>query len=71
LCRKGVLVKMIKRGQDPRYDIPVVGPRTLDLMKGAGLTCLAVQAGWTIIMSPDEFSSAAKRYDIAVTGINY
>jgi DUF1009 family protein len=71
LCRKGVLVKMIKRGQDSRFDIPVVGPQTLRLMKRAGLSCLAVHAGHTIIMSADEFAAAAREYDIAVTGIDY
>jgi len=71
LCRKGVLVKMIKQGQDPRFDIPVIGPDTLRLMKKAGLTCLAVHAGWTLIVSPDEFAAVAREYDLAVTGIDY
>ncbi|MDR1966748.1 MAG: UDP-2,3-diacylglucosamine diphosphatase LpxI [Synergistaceae bacterium] len=71
LCRRGVLVKMIKQGQDARFDIPVVGPETLRLMKKAGLTCLAVHAGWTIVMSPDEFAATAREHDIAVAGIDY
>jgi DUF1009 family protein len=71
LCRKGVLVKMIKPGQDARFDIPIVGPQTLHLMGKAGLTCLAVQSGHTIVMSPGEFSEAAREYDIAVVGIDY
>jgi DUF1009 family protein len=70
-CRRGVLVKMIKHGQDPRFDIPVVGPETLRLMKKAGLTCLAVHAGWTLIMSPDEFAAVARENDQAVVGIDY
>jgi DUF1009 family protein len=71
LCKKGVLVKMIKPGQDTRFDIPVVGPQTLHLMKRAGLTCLAVHAGCTLIMSSREFALAAREYDIAVLGIDY
>jgi DUF1009 family protein len=71
LCRSGVLVKMMKRGQDPRYDIPTVGPKTLDLMSSAGLTCLAIQTGWTLILSPDEFASAAEARNISVVGIDY
>jgi DUF1009 family protein len=71
LCKRGVLVKMIKPGQDTRFDIPVVGAQTLHLMKGAGLTCLAVHAGHTLIMSPGEFALAARKYDIAVVGIDY
>jgi DUF1009 family protein len=71
LCRKGVLVKMLKPGQDPRFDIPVVGTNTLHLMKRAGLTCLAVHGGRTIIMARDEFAAVAREHGIAVTGIDY
>ena len=71
LCRKGVLIKMIKPGQDTRFDIPVVGPDTLRLMKRAGLTCIAIHAGQTIILSRDEFAAAAREYDIAVTGTDF
>ncbi|MDR1481846.1 MAG: UDP-2,3-diacylglucosamine diphosphatase LpxI [Synergistaceae bacterium] len=71
ICGSGVLVKMIKLGQDSRYDIPVVGPSTLNLMSRAGLTCLAVHSGWTLILSPGEFSSVAASSDISVVGVNY
>jgi DUF1009 family protein len=70
LCKKGVLVKIIKPGQDVRFDIPVVGPQTLRLMKRAGLACLAVHAGHTLVMSPDEFAASAMELGIAVTGID-
>jgi DUF1009 family protein len=71
LCRGGVLVKMMKRGQDARYDIPIVGPRTLQIMAKANLTCLAIQAGWTLTLSADEFSRAADELGISVIGIDY
>ncbi|MDR3165161.1 MAG: UDP-2,3-diacylglucosamine diphosphatase LpxI [Synergistaceae bacterium] len=70
LCKSGVLVKIIKPGQDTRFDIPVVGPKTLHLMKRAGLLCLAVQAGKTLVMSPDEFAASAGEFGIAVVGID-
>jgi DUF1009 family protein len=71
LCRKGVLIKMIKPGQDSRFDIPVVGPLTLQLMKRAGLSCLAVHACHTLIMAMDEFAAVAREFGIAVTGTDY
>jgi DUF1009 family protein len=71
LCRRGVLVKMMRQGQDPRFDIPVVGPNTLSLMKKAGLTCLAVQSGWTLILSPEKFAEAAAGDNLSVVGIDY
>jgi DUF1009 family protein len=62
---------MIKPGQDSRFDIPVIGPQTLQLMNRAGLSCLAVHAGQTLIMCMDELAARAREYDIAVTGTDY
>lgn len=71
ICKGGVVVKMIKQGQDERYDIPTVGPQTLRLMARAGLTCLALQKGWTLILCPDEFRAVAEEENVAVIGIDY
>ena len=69
LSGRGVVVKMMRTDQDLRYDLPTVGPNTIEKMKSAGLTCLAVEAGRTLIIDPDETLSAAGRYNIAVWGI--
>ena len=68
---RGVIVKMMKPGQDMRYDLPTVGTVTLENMHTAGLTCLAVEAGKTLILEPDKFFALADKYNIAVWGINY
>ncbi len=68
---RGVVVKMMKPGQDMRYDLPTVGTVTLENMHKAGLTCLAVEAGKTLILEPDKFFALAERYNISVWGINY
>lgn len=68
---RGVIVKMMKPGQDMRYDLPTVGTVTLENMHKAGLTCLAVEAGKTLILEPDKFFALADKYNIAVWGINY
>lgn len=68
---RGVIVKMMKPGQDMRYDLPTVGTMTLENMHTAGLTCLAVEAGKTLILEPDKFFALADKYNIAVWGINY
>ena len=65
----GSVVKMMRTDQDMRYDLPTVGPRTLENMKKAGLTCLAVEAGKTLILEPEEFFALAEKYSIAVWGI--
>ena len=71
ICKSGVLLKMIKKGQDPRFDIPTVGPQTLSLMASAGLTCLAIQTGWTLILSPEAFFAIAEERGISVVGVDY
>ena len=71
LCREGVVVKMIKPGQDERYDLPVVGSRTLRSMAAAKLTCLAIHAGWALVLDPDEFGRTAMEAGISVIGIDY
>lgn len=68
---RGVVVKMMKPGQDMRYDLPTVGTMTLENMHRAGLTCLAVEAGKTLILEPDKFFALAERYNISVWGIDY
>ena len=70
LARRGVIVKMMREDQDMRYDLPTVGTRTLEAMHEAGLTCLAVEAGKTLILEPDKFFVLADKYSIAVWGIS-
>ena len=69
LAGHGVVVKMMRTDQDMRYDLPTVGVHTLENMKKAGLTCLAVEAGRTLILEPEEFFARADKYKIAVWGI--
>ena len=69
LVKHGVLIKMMKKTQDLRYDLPTTGTRTLENMRKSGLTCLAVEAGRTIILEPEKFFALAEKYNIAVFGI--
>lgn len=69
LCNGGVVVKMMKPGQDVRFDLPTVGITTLENMKRSGLTCLAVAAGKTIILNKDRFADLASQYEISVVGL--
>ena len=69
LCKGGTVAKMMRLDQDERYDIPTVGPDTLMHMAEAKLTCLALHAGWTLILNPEEFARVAERERIAVIGV--
>jgi UDP-2,3-diacylglucosamine hydrolase len=67
---RGVLVKMPKSGQDLRYDLPTVGPRTVEGAAKAGLTGIAVAAGNTIAADPQAMIEAADKTGLFVTGIS-
>ncbi len=65
----GVVVKVMRPDQDERFDMPVVGTGTLETMHKAGIGCLAVDAGRTVILGGGIFMERAKEWNIAVTGI--
>lgn len=69
IISRGVLVKMMRADQDPRYDLPTVGPITIENMVRSGLTCMALESCRTIILEPDKTLSMADRHKIAVWGI--
>lgn len=69
LSGRGVVVKMMRSDQDLRYDLPTVGPGTIESMRRAGLTCLAVEAGRTLILEPERTLESADACGIAVWGI--
>jgi DUF1009 family protein len=65
----GVLVKAPKPGQDRRFDLPSIGPRTIELVAKAGLAGLAVTAGSTMIAQAVEAVAAADRANVFVVGV--
>jgi hypothetical protein len=65
----GVLVKAPKPGQDRRFDLPSIGPRTIEGVARAGLAGVAVAAGSTIIVEAAEVIAIAEREKIFVAGI--
>jgi hypothetical protein len=65
----GVLVKAPKPGQDRRFDLPSIGPRTIENVARAGLAGLAVTAGSTMIAEPDKVAAAADRAKIFLVGV--
>lgn len=65
----GVLVKAPKPGQDRRFDLPAIGPKTIENVARAGLGGLAVAAGSAIVAEPGEVSAAADRAGIFFVGV--
>lgn len=66
---RGVLVKMPKRGQDLRFDLPTTGLQTVEGVIAAGLAGLATVAGHTIVADPQPMIEAADRAGVFVTGL--
>ena len=60
------VVKVAKPNQDMRFDVPVIGVSTIEAMARAGATCLAVDAGRTLLFDPAAIVAAADREGIAV-----
>jgi UDP-2,3-diacylglucosamine hydrolase len=66
----GVLVKMPKRGQDLRVDLPAVGPRTFVRAAKAGLRGVAVASGVTLILDREETVRTADRLGLFLLGVD-
>jgi DUF1009 family protein len=64
----GVLVKAPKLGQDLRFDMPSIGPRTVEGVVHAGLAGMAVVAGSTVVAESEQLIAAADRAKIFVVG---
>jgi DUF1009 family protein len=62
------VVKVAKPGQDMRFDVPVAGVATIDVMREAGATVLSVDAGKTLLVDGDKVIGAADTAGIAVVG---
>jgi len=65
---KAAVIKVAKPNQDLRFDVPAVGPDTLEVMKASGCNLLAVEAGLTLMIERERFFALADRYGISVYG---
>jgi DUF1009 family protein len=66
LRRSLTVVKVAKPNQDMRFDVPVIGVATIRAMHTAGATCLALQAGKTLLFDPPAIIAAADQAGIAI-----
>lgn len=65
-----VVVKRLKPGQDLRFDRPAIGPVTLEVMREAGASVLAVEARHTVLLDAPALVKWAERLKISVTGFS-
>jgi hypothetical protein len=67
LSRELTVVKIAKPNQDMRFDVPVVGVKTIETMQKAGATCLALNAGKCLFLDGDAVITAADSAQISIT----
>jgi len=62
------LIKVARRRGHLLFDVPVAGPRTIEVMQSCGATALAVDAGRTLLLDRDEMLEKANQAEIAIVG---
>jgi hypothetical protein len=66
LDRSLTVIKVAKPKQDMRFDVPVIGVRTIETMRQARATCLAIEAHRTLIFDSDNVLTIANAAGIAI-----
>jgi DUF1009 family protein len=66
LGRGLTVVKIAKPNQDMRFDVPVIGAKTIETMHQAGATCLALDAGKCLLLDGQAIIAAADAKEITI-----
>jgi UDP-2,3-diacylglucosamine hydrolase len=66
LSRSLTVIKIAKPNQDMRFDVPVVGIKTVEVMRDAGATCLALDAGKCLLLDGEGVQHAANQAQISI-----
>ncbi|HUC28879.1 MAG TPA: UDP-2,3-diacylglucosamine diphosphatase LpxI [Candidatus Acidoferrum sp.] len=66
LSRALTVVKIAKPNQDMRFDVPVIGVKTIEVMQAAGATCLALDTGKCLLLDGERVLEAADAAGVAV-----
>jgi DUF1009 family protein len=64
------LVKAARPAQDPRFDLPAVGPETIEVLAGVRGARLAVEAGMTLLLDREALVERADAHGIALLGVD-
>jgi DUF1009 family protein len=73
LCRKGgwTLIKVAKPDQDMRFDVPTIGPNTIENLHQHGATALIIEASKTVIVDFQTMITLANQYHIVVAALSF
>lgn len=70
-CKRGgfTLIKVAKEGHDMRFDVPAIGPGTVETMHKAGGAVIAMEAGRVLIIDREETVRLARRFGIVLIAL--
>ena len=71
LDRSLTVVKVAKPKQDMRFDVPVIGIQTIEIMKQARATCLAIEAHRTLLFDRDKVVTTADQAGITIIAVEH
>jgi DUF1009 family protein len=63
------LVKVSKPNQDFRFDVPVIGPHTIEACAQAGVGSIAIEAGCTLLLGRDEVLRLCDAHRVSITAL--
>jgi UDP-2,3-diacylglucosamine hydrolase len=66
-----VAVKVARQNHDMRFDIPCLGPKTLETCAAARIAVLAIEINQTLLLEPEECQKLAQRHKIALTTVAF
>jgi DUF1009 family protein len=66
----GVAVKVARLNHDMRFDIPCLGPKTIETCVAAKISVLALEAGKTLLLEADEVKQLAAKHKMSLTAVN-
>lgn len=70
ICGKGaIVIKVAKEAHDMRFDIPVIGTRTIKVMKKVGISVLSIQAGRTVVLNLPKVIEKAEAAGISIVAV--
>jgi DUF1009 family protein len=64
-----VAVKVAREKHDMRFDVPCIGPQTIEACGSAGICALAIEAGKTLLLDQEDLERASKRHKVSVVTI--
>lgn len=68
---KAMVVKVSKPSQDLRFDVPCIGPATLETAREAGISAIVVEAGKTLLLDPEQLGELSRRHRISIHALDH